>query len=105
MKGNLEGIKTSEIYSMLNIYDFFSMNILTNVILMNYFDKKALKKENINVDKLKNKKLPKSTCISILKNLKKFILKLKAKKDKTVWDNYSINNTYNSEEEKKEKIS
>tara|TARA_A100001011_G_C14289275_1_gene835335 strand:- start:784 stop:2178 length:1395 start_codon:yes stop_codon:yes gene_type:complete len=102
-KGNLEGIKTSDIYSMLNIYDFFSMNILTNVILMNYFDQKALKKENINVDKFKNKKLPKNTFISILRNLKKFISKLKAKKGKTVWDNYSISNTYNSDEEKKKR--
>ena len=98
-KGNLEGIKTSEIYSLLNFSDFFSVNIFTNIILMNYFDNKALKK-NIDIDKLKNKKLPKKTFISILKNLKNFILKLKPKKSKTVWDTYSLSNTYKPDEEK-----
>ena len=39
-KGNLEGIKTDELYSILNFKDFFSYNIFTNVFLMNFLIKK-----------------------------------------------------------------
>ena len=38
-EGDIDGIKTEEIYSILNIKDFFSYNIFTNIFLMNYFDK------------------------------------------------------------------
>ncbi len=102
-KGNLEGIDTKDINSLLGFLDLFSFNILTNVVLMNYFDKKALKKKNIDFKNLKNKKLPKKTFISILKNLKKFIEKLKPKKKRTTWDEYSVSNTYDFDEEKKKK--
>ena len=71
-KGNLEGIKTSEIYPLLRFNDFFSINIITNIILMNYFDKKAVDKSEDEILRLKNKKLPKKTFISILTNLKIF---------------------------------
>lgn len=102
-KGNLEGIKTSEIYPLLRFNDFFSINIITNIILMNYFDKKAVDKSEDEILRLKNKKLPKKTFISILTNLKNFLSKLEAKKSRTTWDNYSSLNTYKSEEEQNKK--
>ena len=41
----------------------------------------------------------------MLKQLKKFIINLKDKKSKTIWQDYSSNNTYRKDEEKeKQKI-
>ena len=104
-KGNLDGIKTEEIYSILNIKDFFSYNIFTNIFLMNYFDKKILKEESKKKIDLGKKKLSKVALVSILKQLRSFIKNLNYVKSKTTWDTYSQNNTYKkNEEDEKKKI-
>ena len=104
-KGNLDGIKTDEIYSILNIKDFFSYNIFTNIFLMNYFDKKILKENSKKNFELKKKKLNKVALVSMLKQLRNFIKNLNYIKSKTTWDTYSQNNTYKkNEEEEKKKI-
>ena len=104
-KGNLEGIKTDELYSILNFKDFFSYNIFTNVFLMNFFDKKIQNNDSNKNIKLEKKKLSKIAFISMLKQLKSFIKSLNYKKNKTTWDSYSQNNTYKkNEEDEKKKI-
>ena len=45
------------------------------------------------------RKFPKKNLISLLKQLKKFIQKLEPKKITTVWENYSVSNTYKDSEE------
>ena len=49
--------------------------------------------------KLKRKIFKKKSYLGLLNQLKNFIATLKIKKVKTVWDDYSINNTYNKSEE------
>ncbi len=104
-RGNLEGIKTKDLSSVLSFKDKFSLNMLTHVVLLNYFDQRVLGKKKMDLNKIKNKRLSKKAFLLILRNLKKFIIKLKLKKSKTVWDDYSKVNTYDiKEEELKKKI-
>ena len=98
-RGNLEGISTKDLNSVLSFKDKLSLNMLTHVVLLNYFDQKVLSKKKIDLNKIRNKKLSKRAFLLILKNLKKFIKNLKQKKSKTVWDDYSKVNTYNKQEE------
>ena len=97
-KGNLEGIDTGELSKLLKFRHMFSWNIFYNIFLLNYFEKKYKKNEDLKVTK--NKKLKKSYYLSILTNLINFIDSLKPKKEVSVWGEYSRDNTYNEEEKK-----
>ena len=97
-KGNLEGIDTGELSKLLKFRHLFSWNIFYNIFLLNYFEKKYRKNEDLKITK--NKKLKKNYYLSILINLRGFITNLKAKKESTVWGEYSRDNTYDVEEKK-----
>ena len=98
-RGNLEGIKSQEINSLLSLSNKFSYTIFTQVVLLNFLEKKFLEKKNMNIEKIKEKNFQKKSYLGLLNQLKNFIISLKIKKVKTVWDDYSINNTYNKKEE------
>ena len=102
-KGNLEGITTKDLNSTLSFTNKISYNIFVQVVLLNYLENKTIKDENINLSKVNKRKFPKKSYISILKNIKKLIKNLKIKKDKTIWGDYSKNNTYKIEEENEKK--
>ena len=76
----------------------FSWNIFYNIFLLNYFEKKYKKSEDIKVTK--NKRLRKNYYLSILTNLVNFISGLKPKKEASTWGEYSRDNTYKKEEKK-----
>ena len=97
-KGNLEGIDTGELSKLLKFKHMLSWNIFYNIFLLNYFEKKYKKNEDLKITK--NKKLKKSYYLSILTNLVNFIDGLKPKKETSVWGEYSRDNTYNEEEKK-----
>ncbi len=97
-KGNLEGIATNELNSILTFFDKFSYNIFVHVYLLNKFDNKY-KNQNKEIDINLKKKFPKKNLISMLMQLRNFIKGLKPKKITTVWENYSILNTYKESEE------
>tara|TARA_B100000989_G_scaffold149757_1_gene111665 strand:- start:1100 stop:2491 length:1392 start_codon:yes stop_codon:yes gene_type:complete len=97
-KGNLEGIDTGELSKLLKFRHMFSWNIFYNIFLLNYFEKKYKKSEDLKITK--NKKLKKNYYLSILTNLINFIDSLKPKKEVSVWGEYSRKNTYNEEEKK-----
>ncbi len=97
-KGNLEGINTGDLSKLLKFRHMFSWNIFYNIFLLNYFEKKYKKNEDLK--KTKNKKLKKNYYLSILTNLVSFIENLKPKKIKSVWGEYSRDNTYNDEEKR-----
>jgi len=98
-KGNLEGITTKDLNSVLSFRDKLSYNIFTQVVLLDYLDRKTIKNKKINLKQIKKKKFPKKSFLTMLNNLKKFIEALEIKKNKTLWDDYSKNNTYKIEEE------
>ncbi len=97
-KGNLEGIATNELNSILTFFDKFSYNIFVHVYLLNKFDNKY-KNQNKEININLKKKFPKKNFISMLKQLRNFIKDLNPKKVTTVWENYSISNTYKKSEE------
>tara|TARA_B100000886_G_scaffold340066_1_gene307754 strand:- start:1206 stop:2597 length:1392 start_codon:yes stop_codon:yes gene_type:complete len=101
-KGNLEGITTKDLNSTLGIKDKISYNIFVQVVLLNYLENKAINSE-IDIRKVKKKKFPKNSYISILKNIRNLINSLKIKKEKTIWGDYSTNNTYKIKEENNKK--
>ncbi len=103
-KGNLEGIPTNDLNNLLSFLDKFSYNIFVHVYLLNKFENKY-KDQNKEVKINLKRKFPKNNFISMLKQLRSFIKNLKPKKIKTVWENYSVANTYEkSEENEKVKI-
>ena len=97
-KGNLEGISTGDLSKLLKFRHMFSWNIFYNIFLLNFFEKKYKKNEDLK--KTKNKKLKKNYYLSILTNLVSFIENLKPKKIRSVWGEYSRDNTYNDEEKR-----
>ena len=97
-KGNLEGINTGELSKLLKFRHMFSWNIFYNIFLLDYFEKKYKKNEDLKITK--NKKLKKNYYLSILSNLVNFIESLKPKKERSIWGEYSRDNTYDDEEKK-----
>ena len=97
-KGNLEGINTGELSKLLKFRHMFSWNIFYNIFLLDYFEKKYKKNEDLKITK--NKKLKKNYYLSILSNLVSFIDSLKPKKERSIWGEYSRDNTYDDEEKK-----
>ncbi len=104
-RGALEGITTVELDKILNFTDKFSYNIFTHIFLQAKLNNKSLAKPNELSKKYKSlKKLPKKSYISILYQLKNWISKMFFKKEKTIWQNYSKEHTYDIDEYNEKKF-
>lgn len=103
-RGNLEGIKTNEIASLLNIFDLMSPTLFFHIYLLNKYDENS-KINPIKINKKINsiKKFTKKSYANILKQLKNYILNLKKKKIFSDWEKYSTINTYKTNEEQEKK--
>ncbi len=101
-KGNLEGIQTDELDKLLSFFDKFSYNIFVHVHLLNKLDQKFKSDKSLKPIKKKNF-FPKKSLISILNQIRKFIYNLKDFKTVSLWDDYSLNNSYTKDEEVKKK--
>lgn len=100
-KGNLEGIETNELNNLLNFFDKFSYNIFVHVYLLNKLELKYTIEKNLKTISKKKNKISKKNFIAMLLQLKKFIANLKDFKNISTWDDYSINNSYSSEDKNK----
>jgi len=104
-RGALEGIETTELNKIISLKDKLSLKIFTHVCLQADLNKKSVSNpEEISLKYKKLEKLPRKAYIAMLHQLKNWISKLFFKKDKTIWQNYSKENTYNFEENN-EKVS
>ena len=105
-KGNLEGIANEDLYNVLTWRDFFSFPMFVHVFMQNKLNNKSKKRKIGTEFKIQNlKKLNKNSYLSIIKQLKQFIINLLPKKQFTSWEDYSTNNNYKkNEEETKFKI-
>ncbi|MDC0417179.1 class I SAM-dependent methyltransferase [Candidatus Pelagibacter sp.] len=104
-RGALEGIETIELNRLLKFSDKFSLNIFTHVCLQAKLNIKSISDpEKVDSKFKKLKKLPKNSYIAILIQLKNWISKLKFKNEKTIWQNYSNNNTYCFEKKKSKEL-
>ena len=90
-KGNIEGIETSETNKILNFFDKFSYNIFIHVYLLNKLEEKFKNKKAYRLIKKENL-FKKNNLISMLKQLRNFISKLKDYKSISTWDTYSSEN-------------
>jgi len=99
-KGNLEGIFTSDLNSILNFIDKLSPTIFLQVFMLNKLENKTILDPNKSSKKLKKlRNFSKKSYMSLLYQMKKTIKKLEPYKRKSVWENYSKQNTYTKEEE------
>ena len=104
-RGNLEGINTKDLNAVLSLKDKFSFNIFTQVYLLNYLEQRAIKNKKKNITQINKRKFPKNSFLSMLNTMKKFIISLDIKESRTIWDDYSKDNTYKiNEENLKKKI-
>ncbi len=104
-RGGLEGIPTTELNKLLNLKDKMSFNIFTHIHLQARLNIKSIENEKKISAKYHNLKgLSKSSYISIIKQLRNWISSLSFKKETTIWQNYSKENTYNDLEYDEKKI-
>ena len=101
-KGSLNGIKTTELNSLLSLKDKMSFNIFFSVVLLAKFENQNTKDPKGAIKKINKKKaLSKNSYKGLLIQLKSWITKLTPLKKKTTWDTYSVSNTYDKEQEAK----
>jgi len=94
-RGNVNGITTEELNSLLTFYEKLSYNIFFHVTMLSKLDKKTVTDPKKTLNKLKKvKSFSKSSYLAILFQLRNWIKKLKIKKIKSTWDNYSEDNSY-----------
>ncbi len=99
-KGNLDGIKTTELNELLNLKDKLSLNIFFSVTLLAKLENRNKINPEKALNKIKKRKsLSKNAYKSMLVQLKNWIEKLEPLKKKTEWDEYSSINTYQKKEE------
>jgi|TARA_B110000211_G_C14062529_1_gene546230 ribosomal protein L11 methylase PrmA len=100
-KGNLEGILTSDLNSILSFKDKFSINIFLQVYLLDKLENKAIENPKKTLGDIKKiKPFVKKSYRSLLLQIKKMIERLEPNTRSTVWGKYSENNTYSNDNEK-----
>jgi len=101
-KGNLDGIKTTELNDLLSLKDKISFNVFFSVVLLSRLEKQNTENPKKALKKIDKKKLlSKDSYRGLLLQLKNWITKLEPLKKKTEWDSYSMCNTYEKEQENK----
>jgi ribosomal protein L11 methylase PrmA len=98
-KGAPEGISAAQLSKLLKLKNKFSWNVFTHVVLQAKLQSSS---STINKDKVRHSiKLPKSAYLNILNSMHGWVNKLKLKGQQgTVWEDYSDNHSYASDEEK-----
>jgi ribosomal protein L11 methylase PrmA len=99
-RGGLEGIATGDLARLLSLRHKISWNVLVHVILQAKLEAKALQAPDQAIQKAKqSRRLSRAGYKGILTQLRSWIGKLHpADTGKTVWGDYSKDNTYTSEE-------
>ena len=99
-RGALEGVSSKDLSLLLSLKDKFSWNVLSQVVLHAYLNKRALLRPDKAISKVKSKKkFSRLAYRGFLNQLRTWIAKLEPKDTgKTVWSEYAANNTYRSDE-------
>ena len=104
-RGNLEGISSVELNKILTLREKMSLKIFSHVFLQARLNTMTIESSKKTLKKYQNlKKLSKNSYISIIKDLRDWISKLSFKKETTIWQNYSKENTYCVSEFDKKKL-
>jgi len=99
-RGGLNGLSTKDCASLLGVFDWFSPNLLVNVLLPTFFEQRIIKKRS----QLKSfssltRGISKNSLIALIRKMKNSIEALDYKPSRaSTWANYKKNNTYMDDE-------
>lgn len=93
-RGALEGISPEDLAKLLGWKDRFSFTVLAHIVGPAAFARDRVV-EGLNGKTRREVKLPKQRLVAILGSLRDYIASLALPKEKTVWDDYAENNSYN----------
>lgn len=102
-RGNMEGVATRELNSILSLFEKMSVNMLMHVVLPAQLEEKSLENPHKAIDKAKKGRgLSKSGYRGLLGQLRRWIAKLEPRGfKKSVWGNYEQDHSYLPEEVKR----
>ncbi len=99
-RGSQEGIETEDLCRLLKWRNFFSSNVLSQVLLQSYFQRSARRNIiNLKKEHLTESCLPLASLQGLIKKLHRWISRLKPlDTGKTIWQNYADFHNYPSKE-------
>ena len=92
-RGSVEGIEPEEMVKLLGWKDRLSFTVLAHIIGPAAFARRRVN-EGLDAPEVKAAQLPKNRLVALLKQLHDFIGGLSAPFEKTVWDDYAQNTSY-----------
>lgn len=92
-RGALEGIAPEDLAKLLGWKDRFSFTVLAHIVGPAAFERDRVV-EGLNGKTRREVKLPKQRLVAILRSLRDYIAGLALPMEKTVWDDYAENNSY-----------
>ena len=92
-RGSLEGIEPEELAKLLGLRDRLSFIVLAHIVGPAAFARRRVA-EGLDAKSYRVAHLPKRRLIAILASLRDYIAGLTLSREKTVWDNYADNNSY-----------
>lgn len=100
-RGSLEGIPTVELARLLSLRHVLSFNVLTQVVLHAWLERRTLTRQDKTAASVKRRDLSKNAYQGLLQQMRSWIARLKPREyGKTVWGEYAQDNTYSPAEEK-----
>ena len=99
-RGNLEGVASQDLATLLGFRGWLNGTTLINTMLPSFFERRATTKNSNaeTVEMVQSRKLAKSAYQGMIKRLHAGISKLSVTTDTTVWQDYANNTSYSSEE-------
>lgn len=92
-RGALEGIAPEDLAKLLGWKDRLSFTVLAHIVGPAAFERDRIA-EGLNGKTRRTVKLPKQRLLAMLRSLRDYIASLALPKQKTVWDDYADNNSY-----------
>lgn len=99
-RGNLEGIRTSDLARLIPFRKKLSLSMLSHVVLHAYFEDRARRAPDAAIAKAASRRrLPRTSYRGLLMQLRNMVARLRpADTGKTVWEDYATTNTYTGDE-------
>ena len=92
-RGSLEGIAPEDLAKLLGFRDRLSFNVLAHILGPAAFARRRVS-EGLNARDRREVRLPKPRLVALLRSLRDFISGLMLPGEKTVWDDYAEQNSY-----------
>lgn len=92
-RGSLEGIEPEELVKLLGLRDRLSFTVMAHIVGPAAFARRRVA-DGLDTKAHRTAHLPKQRLIAILMSLRDYIASLRLSGEKTVWDDYAANNSY-----------